>query len=157
MHRPFARRQPPAVPHQPTVLLVEEEEQARDQMTCALVRAGYLVLSAATGHDAVGSLHAPLEPIDVVLLDVRLSDVRGVDLCARMRELHPELTIVACTSGAEPHDAQELVSLGVRRYFRKPVAEAELLAVVRAALPAAPPARRAAPVFRPPRSPRVPG
>jgi DNA-binding response OmpR family regulator len=145
MHRIAARRRPPAVTHQPTVLLVEEEEQARDLLTRALVREGYLVLSAATGHDAIGSLHAPLEPIDVVLLDVRLPDVRGVDLCARVRELHPGLPIVACTTGAEPEDARDLAGLGVRRYFHKPIAVAEVLAAVHDALPP----RHATPVFRP--------
>jgi DNA-binding response OmpR family regulator len=70
--------------HQPTVLLVEDDELVRDAMYCTLVQEGYLVQTAATGHDAIGLLKTPLSPIDVVLLDVKLPDVSGIDLCAAL-------------------------------------------------------------------------
>jgi DNA-binding response OmpR family regulator len=121
--------------HQPTILVVEDDEIARDAMTRILVREGYLVLTAESGHDALSILRAPLSPIDVVLLDVHLPDVSGIDLCARVRELHPNLPVVVCTGEAEPAEAAQLLEMGVQRYFRKPIAVDELLAVVEAALP----------------------
>ena len=121
--------------HQPTVLLVEDDETTRNVMTRILVREGYLVLTAQSGHDGLSTLRTPLSPIDVVLLDVHLPDVSGIDLCARIRELHPELPIVVCTGEAEPEEAARLLALGVHRYFRKPIAVDELLATVEAALP----------------------
>ncbi len=121
--------------HQPTVLLVEDDELVRDAMTRILVREGYLVLTAACGHDAIGLLKTPLSPIDVVLLDVHLPDVNGIDLCARLREMHPKLPVVVCTGEADPEEAAELFRLGVHRYFCKPIAVEELLATVEAALP----------------------
>jgi DNA-binding response OmpR family regulator len=121
--------------HQPTVLLVEDDELVRDAMTRILVREGYLVLTAACGHDAIGLLKTPLSPIDVVLLDVHLPDVNGTDLCARLREMHPNLPVVVCTGEADPEEAAELFRLGVHRYFCKPIAVEELLATVEAALP----------------------
>ena len=121
--------------HQPTVLLVEDDETTRNIMTRILVREGYLVLTAESGHDGLGILRTPLSPIDVVLLDVHLPDVSGIDLCARIRELHPELPVVVCTGEAEPEEAARLLALGVHRYFRKPIAVDELLATVEAALP----------------------
>jgi len=120
--------------HQPTVLVVEDDETVRDAMTRILVREGYLALTAESGHDALGFLKTPLSPIDVVILDVHLPDVSGIDLCARIRELHPELPIVVCTGEAEPSEGARLLELGVHRYFRKPVAVDELLATVEAAL-----------------------
>jgi two-component system nitrogen regulation response regulator GlnG len=121
--------------HQPTVLVVEDDETTRNAMTRVLVREGYLALTAESGHDALGQLRKPLAPIDVVILDVHLPDVSGIDLYARIRELHPDLPVVICTGEAEPEEAARLLEMGVHRYFRKPVAVDELLATVEAALP----------------------
>ena len=119
---------------QPTILIVEDDDATRDAMARLLVREGYLVLTAATGHDAVGLLESGPGPVDVVLLDVRLPDVNGTDLCARLRESHPDLPVVICTGEAEPQEAARLLGLGVRRYFRKPIGTDELLATVEASL-----------------------
>jgi DNA-binding response OmpR family regulator len=121
--------------HQPTILLVEDDEATRDAMMAILVREGYLVLTAESGHDTVSLLKAPLSPIDVVLLDVHLPDVSGIDLCARIRALQPDLPIVVCSGEAEPAEVAKLVELGVHRYFQKPMSLDELLATVEAALP----------------------
>ncbi len=121
--------------HQPTVLVVEDDEIARDAMTRILVREGYLVLTAESGHAALDILRAPLSPIDVVLLDVHLPDVSGIDLCARIREMYANMPVVVCTGEAEPQEAARLLEMGVQRYFRKPIAVDELLATVEAALP----------------------
>jgi DNA-binding response OmpR family regulator len=122
-----------ASPHshsQPTVLLVEDDELVRDAMTRTLVREGYMVMTAPTGHDAIGLLRTPLSPIDVVLLDINLPDISGIDLCARFRELQPNLKVVVCTGGADPEEAAELLKMGINGYFPKPVHMDELLAAV---------------------------
>ena len=119
---------------QPTVLLVEDDELDLDAMTRTLVRQGYLVLSARSGHDAMSLIHAPLQPIDVVVLDLNLPDVGGVDLFARIRELHPKLPVVVCTGSTDLADAVGLMNMGVRRFFYKPVPMADLLASVEGTL-----------------------
>lgn len=117
--------------HQPTLLVVEDDEQIRDAMTRLFVREGYLVLTAPTGHDAIGLLRTPHSPIDVVLLDIGLPDVSGTHLCARMRQFFPTLPVVVCTGEAGQREAEELSRLGVAHFFRKPIALSELVAVVR--------------------------
>ncbi len=117
-----------------TVLVVEDDELVRDAMTRILVQEGYLVLTAPTGHDAIALVREPLSPIDVVLLDVHLPDVSGIDLCARIRETHPDLPVVVCTGEAGPDEAAELFRLGIRRYFCKPVSMQELVATVQASV-----------------------
>ncbi len=107
----------------------------REAMTLFLVRAGYLVLTAATGHDAIGMIRTPLSPIDVVILDINLPDVSGTDLCARVREIHPTLPVVVCTGQDDATEAARMMQLGVHRYFRKPISPEELLASVVAAMP----------------------
>jgi DNA-binding response OmpR family regulator len=71
----------------------------------------------------------------VVILDVNLPDVSGVDLCARLREIASGLALVVCSGEAEPAEVARLLELGVRRYFQKPISPDELLAAVEAALP----------------------
>lgn len=122
---------------QPTVLVVEDDDLILDAMTRMLVREGFLVLTAASGHDAIGMLRTPLQPINVIVLDVNLPDVSGIDLCARIRELQPDLPVVVCTGNTNPSDLAELLRMGVRRCFSKPVPMADLLASVEAALPCA--------------------
>jgi DNA-binding response OmpR family regulator len=128
-------KRPSTLDHQPTVLLVEDDESTRNVMTRILVREGYLALTAESAHDALSILRTPLAPIDVVLLDVHLPDVSGIDLCACIRQLNPSVPVVVCTGEAEPEEAARLIEMGVHRYFRKPIAMEELLATVEAALP----------------------
>ena len=128
--------------HQPTLLLIEDDELVRDAMTRLFVREGYLVLTASTGHDAIGVLRTPSSPIDVVLLDVGLPDVSGADLCARLRQFFPNLPVVVCTGAASQEEADELRQLGITHFFCKPIAMSELVAAVRSAVidcPVSPP------------------
>ena len=59
----------------------------------------------------------------------------GTALCAKIREIHPELPIVVCSGEAEGEEVAALVRLGAVRYFCKPVTVDELLSTVEAALP----------------------
>jgi two-component system, OmpR family, response regulator MprA len=121
--------------HVPTVLIVEDDEPTRTAMAAWLAREGYLVLTAADGHEAAGHLERPLEPIDVAVLDVGLPDVDGIALCQRLRELYPTMPVVVCSGHATPTEVAQFLELGASRYFRKPVEPDELLAAVESLLP----------------------
>src|SRR5262245_56779563 len=82
---------------QQTVLLVEDDENTLFAVNRLLLRRGYLVLTAETGHDAIGMLVRPLAPVDLVILDSHLPDVDGPALAARLRELKPTLPILVCS------------------------------------------------------------
>jgi CheY-like chemotaxis protein len=119
---------------QPAVLVVEDDEVLRDVLTQTLVREGFMVLTAATGHDAIGLLQTPATPIDVVLLDIGLPDVSGADLFARLREFLPYLPVVVCSGAADPEDVKRLRGLGITRFFPKPISTPDLIAALRAAI-----------------------
>jgi DNA-binding NtrC family response regulator len=121
--------------HQPTVLLVEDDEDVRFAMARLLVQEGYRVLTAATAHDALGVLRAPLSPIDVAVLDVQLPDASSVNLFPLLRQRFPLAPVIVCTGQATPEEAAELLRLGAHRYLGKPVSADELLAAVEACLP----------------------
>jgi CheY-like chemotaxis protein len=117
-----------------TIMLVEPHEPTRDAMCVMLVQEGYLVLPAGSAHDAMGVLRAPLAPIDVMLLDIHLPDVNGIQLCARLRELYPRLPALVCTGEAGPNEMAQLRNLGVQHYLPKPFGFQELLTTVRSAM-----------------------
>jgi two-component system nitrogen regulation response regulator NtrX len=122
---------PSARTQQSTVLLVEDDELARDALTRILVRAGYMVLTAESAHDAIGQLHAPLAPVDAILLDIALPDISGANLCARLRELQMDIPVIVCTGLASPEEAEQLKEMGIHHYFCKPVPIPELLAALK--------------------------
>jgi DNA-binding response OmpR family regulator len=115
---------------QPTVLVIEDDEDTRFALAKLLARRGLLVLTAASGHDAMGIVEEPLAPIDMVLLDVRLPDVDGTALCARLREFDADLPILVCTGQAEEVEIAELARLGALRFFHKPISAKQLLTTV---------------------------
>jgi DNA-binding response OmpR family regulator len=124
----------PGEEYRPTVLIVEDDEDLRFALAALLVRAGYSVLTAAWGRDALAMLRRPFSAIDVVVLDVYLPDTHGITLCTRLRELYPDLPVIVVTGEASPLEASRLLELGVRRYFLKPAAPDEVLASVEAVL-----------------------
>jgi DNA-binding response OmpR family regulator len=124
-----------------TVLLVEADEATRLYFAQVLSRHGYCVVTAPTGRDAVAACWDMTEPVDMVLLDVHLPDVSGVELCARLRERNPDLPVVVCSGEASPQEVARLLGLDARRYYQKPVEPDELLATVGAVL-----GKRTAPV-----------
>ncbi len=111
-----------AVDHTPTVLVVEDDEPTRLAMASWLSHEGYLVLTAANGHEAA-------------VLDVGLPDVDGIRLCERLRQMYPTMPVVVCSGQAAPAEVARLVELGASRYFRKPVEPDELLSAVESSLP----------------------
>jgi two-component system phosphoglycerate transport system response regulator PgtA len=119
---------------EPTVLVVEDDENLLNAMTSILVREGFLVLTATSGHEALSVLRAPLSPINVAVLDIHLPDVSGVDVCRCVHERHPGLPVVVCTGLADPAEMTELLALGVRRFYLKPLTPDELLAAEEGAL-----------------------
>jgi CheY-like chemotaxis protein len=121
--------------HPPTVLVVEDDETTRLAMTSWLAGKGFLVVPAGSGYEAVRHLLHPLEPIDVVLLDVGLPDVSGAVLHETIKELCPFLPVVVCTGLATTDEVARMLELGARRYLRKPVDADELVAAVEEALP----------------------
>jgi CheY-like chemotaxis protein len=121
--------------HTPTVLLVEDDRATREAMKSWLAFEGFSVLAAADGREAARHLECLPEPIDVVVLDVELPDVSGVDLCQQVRRMYPAMPVLVCPAGAEPEEVARLVRLGATRYFRKPVDPDEILAAVEAAVP----------------------
>jgi DNA-binding response OmpR family regulator len=113
---------------QVSVLVVEDDPGIATQLVRGLERAGYTADSVAMGAEA---LRRP--PPDVVLLDLGLPDVDGMDVCRRLRA-ESDAAIIVVTARGEEADRVLALDEGADDYLVKPFGLAELLARIRAVL-----------------------
>ncbi|MGI8664049.1 MAG: response regulator transcription factor [Acidimicrobiales bacterium] len=114
------------------LLVVEDDPVIGEGLARALASEGYGVQWARSAHDALDL--AAAAPPDLVLLDLGLPDLDGVELCRRLRTDHPAATIVMLTARVEEVDVVVGLDAGGDDYVTKPFRRAELLARVRAHL-----------------------
>jgi DNA-binding response OmpR family regulator len=115
------------------VLVVDDEPTIREVVSRYLVRAGYETAVAATGREAIR--HAGSERPDVVVLDLMLPDVDGLEVMRRLRQQDRDRTaIVLLTARGEESDRVVGLRLGADDYVVKPFSPAELVARVDAML-----------------------
>jgi two-component system KDP operon response regulator KdpE len=113
------------------VLVVDDEPNIRRALRVWLGEHGYEVQLAATGEEALDL--AALEPPDVIILDLILPDISGLEVCRSLRDWSQAPIIVLSAKGEE-HDKIEALDLGADDYLTKPFGMGELLARMRAAL-----------------------
>jgi two-component system response regulator RegX3 len=115
----------------PLVLVVDDEQSYRDALTVALQREGFAVETAADGVEALERFDA-VQPA-LVLLDVMLPRVSGVDVCRQIRT-RSRVPIIMVTARNAEIDAVVGLEVGADDYVTKPFRLRELIARVRAAL-----------------------
>ena len=114
------------------ILVVDDDPNVLRVMKRGLVYAGYNVDEASTGESALAS--ARDRPPDLVILDVMLPGVDGLEVCRRLRQVSPQLPILLLTARDRVPDRVAGLDAGADDYLVKPFAFDELLARVRALL-----------------------
>ncbi len=114
------------------ILVVEDEPSLRSYLVPLLTREGFTAYAVGTGAEALAEIHE--RPPDLVLLDVHLPDVSGLEICRRVRERRVYLPVVMLT--ALDDDAAELRGFAARAddYVSKGVPPEVLVARIRAVL-----------------------
>ena len=118
------------------VLVVDDDEIFRKAMETLFKRAGYTVLGAASGEDALALLQT--QPVSAMFLDLFLPQMDGIELCRRIRQQFPKATIYAVTGHAVRYDLEDCRKAGFDRCLMKPVATRELLDAAASAFAAEP-------------------
>ena len=113
------------------VLLVEDEESFIDALTIGLNREGFDVATARDGQEAM-ALFAK-GTFDVVLLDLMLPKMSGLDVCRAIR-VHSEVPIIIVSAKGEEVDMVLMLEIGADDYVTKPYRLRELVARIRAVL-----------------------
>jgi len=112
------------------LLLVEDDEAIAEPLARALRRDGHEVDRVANGRRALE--RALGGGIELVILDLGLPDIDGLEVCRRLREVEPTLPVLMLTARAEEVDTVAGLDSGADDYVSKPFRLAELLARVRA-------------------------
>ena len=115
----------------PLILVVDDEQSYRDALSVALQREGFLVVTAADGVEAIDRFDATKPAL--VLLDVMLPRMSGVDVCREIRT-RSRVPIIMVTARNSEIDAVVGLEVGADDYVSKPFRLRELIARVRAAL-----------------------
>jgi two-component system response regulator RegX3 len=115
----------------PLILVVDDEESYRDALSVALEREGFRVALAADGQEAIDQFEETRPGL--VLLDVMLPRISGVDVCRELRS-RSRVPIIMVTARSAEIDAVVGLEVGADDYVSKPFRLRELIARVRAAL-----------------------
>ena len=114
-----------------SLLFIEDDENIRLALRLALEDEGYEVREAADGRSGIAAF-AESAP-DLVLLDLRLPDISGFDVCRQIRS-QSLVPVIMVTAQTDTHDLVAGLEAGADDYVTKPVVPKELAARIRAAL-----------------------
>ncbi len=115
----------------PRILLIEDDPQIRRFLRTSLGLQGYELIEAATGNDGL-ALAASQVP-DLVILDLGLPDLEGIEVIKRLREWS-SIPIIILSARGQERDKVANLDAGADDYLTKPFGMAELLARIRVAL-----------------------
>ena len=112
------------------ILVAEDESAIREFIVINLKRGGYTVTEAENGLQAVQLYEAANGDFDVVLLDIMMPEMDGIEVCKKLREKSSSLGIIMLTAKAEEMDKVTGLLVGADDYVTKPFSPAELMARV---------------------------
>lgn len=108
------------------VLVVDDDSLIREMLVRVLSRAGYEVTSAANGKEALASFEA--QPVDLVITDICMPELDGLETIAELRRKAPDLRIIAISDAAGPGSyLRAAESFGATRTLAKPFDSQQLL------------------------------
>jgi len=114
------------------ILIVDDEEQMRDLLVKVLEKSGYQVSASAEGSQALAMLER--EPADLVVTDVRMPGMGGMEALRAVKELNPDIVVIIMTAFGTIDQAVQAVKEGAYDYINKPFKIEEMLLTIDKAL-----------------------
>jgi len=114
------------------ILIVDDERSMREFLKILLEKAGHAPVTVGNGAAAVQALQG--QHFDLVISDIRMPGMNGLDLLARIKEIDPGLPVVLITAYASPNDAVIAMRSGAYDYLTKPFKVEEIERIVTSAL-----------------------
>jgi two-component system response regulator PilR (NtrC family) len=119
----------PAPAARPRILVVDDEPSMREMLRIVLRRDGYDVVLAQNGTDGLERLRT--EPFDMLLSDIRMPDISGVEVLRAAKQINQEILAFMMTAFASTDTAVEAMRLGALDYFTKPFSMDEMRLKIR--------------------------
>jgi DNA-binding NtrC family response regulator len=114
------------------ILIIDDEENICQSCLKILSKMGWHAEYALSGYDALKRMEK--EPFEVVITDLKMSSMGGMEVLRRVRDLSPDTIVIVITGYATVSSAVEVMKMGAMDYLPKPFTPDELRAVVRNAL-----------------------
>jgi two-component system response regulator PilR (NtrC family) len=114
------------------LLIVDDEQSYRQLLTLVFETEGYKVRTAKNGREAVDVLQ--VEPAELIISDVRMPDMDGIELLSAAREMLPDIGVVLMTAFASVETARDAFKLGADDFIQKPFDVEELKLIVKKTL-----------------------
>jgi YesN/AraC family two-component response regulator len=111
-----------------TVLIVDDELHIRKILRRMVRQAGYSVTEAASGDEAIGYLDS--DGYDIVISDIRMPHMDGMQLLNRIKRHHPETSVVMMTGYAGEFPVSQVMSAGADHYLAKPFGNDDVAATL---------------------------
>jgi DNA-binding NtrC family response regulator len=116
----------------PAILVVDDDEVMRQTLSDVLKKKGYAVSTAETGGQTISSIKEQL--FDLVLLDIRLPDMDGLDVLKSVKEIESDLMVIVMTAYSDVQTAVMAMKSGAYDYIDKPFELEELKILIQKAL-----------------------
>lgn len=117
-----------------TILIIDDDLSLREVLDISLSNSGYRVLAAPDSGE--GRRYLRTEPVDLVLLDLRLGNENGLDFLREIRDKYPDIPVLMITAFSETESAVEAMKLGASDFISKPFELDNFLRIVRETLEA---------------------
>jgi CheY-like chemotaxis protein len=101
-------------------LVVDDEAPTREVLAQAVRRLGFQVVTASDGVDALEKLRAAVSPFRLILMDLTMPRMDGLETARQIRRTHPDLPVVLMTGFAEDAISPALQELELAAFFQKP-------------------------------------
>lgn len=115
-----------------TILIVDDELSMREFLQILLAKEGYGVLMADGGEKALGVIEQ--EPYDLMLCDMRMPRVGGIEVLKKSRERHPDAPVIIITAYSSSESAIEAMKVGAYDYIQKPFQVDDIKLIIHNAL-----------------------
>ena len=102
------------------VMVVDDEESVRNLLQRTLEGAGYNVVTAANGQEALETMSEPELEIGVMLLDIKMPGISGIEVLQQIAITHPLICVIMATAVVDTTTAIEAMKLGAYDYVTKP-------------------------------------
>jgi two-component system, cell cycle sensor histidine kinase and response regulator CckA len=117
-----------------TILVVEDEEMLMMSLKIVLVEKGYNVITTGDGLAAVDMYKERKKEIALVLTDLGLPKMNGMDVCTQVKKINPNMRMIVATGFLDPGMKSEFLKAGIRHFLYKPYNLLEVLKLVREVL-----------------------
>jgi len=123
----------PAMKEHGRVLVVDDEASIRKTLRICLSQAGYHVIEAGDGQEAITALNSGDNAlmVDAIICDIRMPRIDGTDAIRHFRTQYPSIPVIVLTGFPDVDLAIAMMKVGVKDYLLKPVTKEHLLSVLR--------------------------